>query len=160
MIYFLIGVAIFIADLLTKLLAKTHLQEIGTIPLIENVFHLTYVENRGAAFGMLEGQRAFFVLVALVFVVAVAFFVVKYRNKTPLINTGVSFMTAGALGNAFDRICQGFVVDFFDFTLIDFPVFNVADVFVCVGAGLLAIFFIFFDEGNSKEKGESDERDS
>ncbi len=155
----MIGVAIFIADLLTKMLAKTHLQEVGSIPLIENVFHLTYVENRGAAFGMLQGQRTFFVLIALVFVVAVVVFAVKYKNKTPLVNLGVSFMTAGALGNAFDRICQGFVVDFFDFTLIDFPVFNVADVFVCVGAGLLAIFFVFYDEGKSKEKGECNEND-
>ncbi len=156
----MIGVAIFIADLLTKMLAKTHLQEIGTIPLFENVFHLTYVENRGAAFGMLQGQRTFFVLIALVFVVAVAVFAVKYKNKTPLVNLGVSFMTAGALGNAFDRICQGFVVDFFDFTLIDFPVFNVADVFVCLGAGLLAIFFIFYDEGKNEKKGESNENNS
>ena len=159
MIYLLIGIAIFVADLLTKLLAKTHLQKIGTIPLIENVFHLTYVENRGAAFGMLQGQRTFFVLIALVFVVAALWFVVRYKKKTPFLNLGVTFMTAGALGNAFDRISQGFVVDFFDFTLIDFPVFNIADIFVCIGAGILAIFFVFLDAKRESVKGESDESD-
>ncbi len=159
MIYFLIGFAIVIADFLTKILAKNHLQQIGSIPLIQDVFHLTYVENRGAAFGMMQGQTLFFVLVAVVFVAAVIWVLRKYRGKSPLLKLGISFMTAGALGNTIDRIRQGFVVDFFDFTLIDFPVFNVADIFVCVGAGLLAIFFIFFDK-DEKGRSECDESDS
>ena len=159
MIYFLIGFAIVFADFLTKILAKNRLQQIGSIPLIRDVFHLTYVENRGAAFGMMQGQTLFFIFVAVVFIAAVVWVLRKYRGKSALLNLAVSFMAAGALGNTIDRIRQGFVVDFFDFTLIDFPVFNIADIFVCIGAGLLAIFFIFFDK-DEKERSECDGSDS
>ncbi|MBQ9757460.1 MAG: signal peptidase II [Clostridia bacterium] len=157
MVYFAIGFAIFVADLLTKILAKTHLSELGSVPLLEGVFHLTYVENRGAAFGMMQGRGLFFVVVALLFVAVAIWVSVKIKNKPPLLNLGISFMTAGALGNMVDRILSGYVVDFFDFALINFPVFNVADIFVCLGAGALAVFFVFFEEKWRKEqKGEKD----
>ena len=153
MIYFALGVLILIADLLTKIWAQTRLCEIGTIPLIEDVFHLTYVENRGAAFGILQDKRVFFVLITLAFVVAVVYVILKYKNRPVVLNYGLTFMVAGALGNMIDRICRGYVVDMFDFRIINFPVFNVADIFVCIGAGLLAIFFIFCD---GKEKARED----
>lgn len=151
MIYFALGVVILILDLLTKIWAQTRLREIGTIPLIEDVFHLTYVENRGAAFGILQNQRIFFILIALAFAAVVVFVILKYKKRPAVLDLGLSFMSAGALGNMIDRIWRGFVVDMFDFRLINFPVFNVADIFVCIGAGLLAIFFIFFD-GKEKER--------
>ncbi len=151
MIYFALGVAIFVTDLLTKIWAQTRLREIGTIALIEDVFHLTYVENRGAAFGILQDQRALFVLMALIFAAAVIYVVLKYKNRPAIVDLGLCFMTAGALGNMIDRIWRGFVVDMFDFRAINFPVFNVADIFVCIGAGLLAFFFIFC-EGKEKER--------
>ena len=156
MVYFVVGIVILIFDLLTKIWAQTRLQGIGTIPLVEGVFHLTYVENRGAAFGILQNQRVFFILITLVFAAVVVYVISKYKNRPAVLDLGLSFMAAGALGNMIDRIWRGFVVDMFDFRLIDFPVFNVADIFVCIGAGLLAIFFIFFDvkekerEDNSK----------
>ncbi len=151
MIYFALGVVILIADLLTKIWAQTRLREIGTIPLIEDVFHLTYVENRGAAFGILQDRRMFFVLITLVFAAVVVYVILKYKNRPAVLNYGLCFMFAGALGNMIDRIWRGFVVDMFDFRMINFPVFNVADIFVCIGAGLLAIFFIFCD-GKEKER--------
>ncbi len=151
MVYFVVGIVILIFDLLTKIWAQTRLQGIGTIPLIEGVFHLTYVENRGAAFGILQNQRVFFILITLVFAAVVVYVISKYKNRPTVLDLGLSFMAAGALGNMIDRIWRGFVVDMFDFRLIDFPVFNVADIFVCIGAGLLAIFFIFFD-GKEKER--------
>lgn len=150
MIYFASGVAILIMDLLTKIWAQTRLRGIGTIPLIEGVFHLTYVENRGAAFGILQDKRMFFVLITLAFLAVVVYVILKYKNRPAVLSFGLSFMTAGALGNMIDRIWRGFVVDMFDFRAINFPVFNVADIFVCIGAGLLAIFFIFC-EGKEKE---------
>jgi signal peptidase II len=152
MIYFIVGVVILVADLLTKIWAQTRLQELGTIPLIEGVFHLTYVENRGAAFGILQNQRAFFIVITLVFAAAVIYVIFKYKNRPAILDLGISFMVAGALGNMIDRIWRGFVVDMFDFRLIDYPVFNVADIFVCIGAGLLAIFFIFFDGKGKKSE--------
>ncbi len=151
MIYFALGVAILIADLLTKIWTQTRLREIGTIPLIEDVFHLTYVENRGAAFGILQDKRVFFVLITLAFVAAVVYVILRYKNRPVVLNYGLTFMVAGAFGNMIDRIWRGYVVDMFDFRMINFPVFNVADIFVCIGAGLLAIFFIFCD-GKEKER--------
>lgn len=152
MIYFVVGVAIFVLDLVTKLMAKANLEALDTIPLIENVFHLTYVENRGAAFGMMQDGRVFFILVALIAAAAVLYVVLKFKNKPMILNLGLSFLAAGALGNTVDRIWRGFVVDFLDFRLIDFPVFNVADIFVCLGTGLLAIFFVFLEEKYKKER--------
>ncbi len=135
-----------VVDVLTKILAKTHLSGLGSIALIEGVFHLTYVENQGAAFGIMQGRGLLFVAVAVVFVVAVLCISVRVKNKPPILNLGISFMTVGALGNVIDRLVYGYVVDFFDFCLINFPVFNVADIFVCLGAGALAVFFVFFEE--------------
>lgn len=158
MVYVVMGLAVFVLDLMTKIWAKTELAEIGTLPVIQDVFHLTYVENKGAAFGIFQNGRIFFILVALVAAAVVLYAVFKYRNKPTVLNLGITFLSAGALGNTIDRIYQGFVVDLFDFRIINFPVFNVADIFVCLGAGLLAIFFIYAD-GKEQRKGELKEDD-
>ena len=158
MVYIVIGLAILVLDVLTKIWAKTELAKLDTVPVIQNVFHLTYVENKGAAFGVLQNGRIFFILVALVAAVVVLYVVLKFKNKPKVLNTGIAFLSAGALGNTIDRIWQGYVVDLFDFRLINFPVFNVADIFVCLGAGLLAIFFVFMDGKKTKE-GELTEND-
>lgn len=157
MIYFVIGAVVLLLDLLTKLWAKICLTKTTTIPVIEEIFHLTYVENRGAAFGVFQGQRIFFILVAMVVAALVGYIAIRYKNKPWMLNMGLSFLSAGALGNTIDRIWRGYVVDFFDFRLVDFPVFNVADIFVCLGAGLLAVFFVFFEEKYKKKECEHDE---
>lgn len=162
MLYIFIAVAILAVDILTKIMAKMHLAGNPSIPLIKDVFHLTYVENRGAAFGILQNAWVFFVIVAVILAIVVVWLLRQYKKRPVVMSLGLSFLCAGALGNTIDRIIQGFVVDFFDFTLIDFPVFNVADIFVCVGAGLLAVFFIFLDnpeniKDDSSEQTESDE---
>lgn len=157
MVYFVIGAVVLLIDVLTKLWAKMCFAEIVTIPVIEDIFHLTYVENRGAAFGVFQGQRIFFILVAIAVAVLVVYIAARYKNKPWMLNLGLSFLSAGALGNTIDRIWRGYVVDLFDFRLIDFPVFNVADIFVCLGAGLLAVFFVFFEEKYKKRECENDE---
>ena len=159
MIYFVIGAAVVLLDFLTKVWAKECLAETGTIPVIKDVFHLTYVENRGAAFGIFQGQQIFFVLMALVVAAAVVYIAIKYKNKPWTLNLGLSFLSAGALGNTMDRIWRGYVVDFLDFRLIEFPVFNVADIFVCLGAGLLAIFFVLMED-KYKEKKEREQNEN
>ncbi len=145
MLYVMIGIILLGADIVTKLLAIEHLKPIDTCPLWEGVFHLTYVENRGAAFGMLQGGRVFFIVVSIVIITAILYFARKYKNQSKCLDFGLTLITAGAAGNLIDRVFRGFVVDFFDFCLIDYPVFNMADVFVCIGAGLLMIFIIFFE---------------
>ncbi len=157
MIYFLIAFAIFGLDMGAKLLAKAFLEGGDSVPLIRDVFHLTYVENRGAAFGMMQGGTVFFIIVAVVVAVVVVWLLRAYQQKPAILKLGLSFLAAGALGNTVDRIFRGYVVDFFDFRLINFPVFNVADIFVCVGAVVLAVFFVFFEEKYRKGVSENDE---
>jgi len=152
MVYFVIGFVLFAMDFLTKFLAKMHLSKTGSISLIEGVFNLTYVENTGAAFGMMQGRRLFFIAVALVFLVVAVVILVRYRFRPHLLKLGITFMLSGAFGNTLDRIANGYVIDFLDFALINFPVFNIADIFVCLGAGLMAIFFVFQEDKWREEK--------
>ncbi len=149
--YAIITAAIIAADQLVKAWAKTSLMDVGTIPVIKDIFHLTYAENRGAAFSMLEGQRWFFIVLTSVMlvVIAVAFFKEFFKGiwgKTTLV-----FIFAGAVGNFIDRVWLGFVVDMFDFRLIDFPIFNVADIFLTVGAIMGIIYILFIDKDLFKE---------
>lgn len=151
MLYFVIFAAILLLDVATKLWAVSALQPVSGIPILEGVFHLTYVENRGAAFGLFQDGRMFFIVITIVLLSLIIFGLKKFEVRSKTLSTGLVFVSAGAVGNLIDRIFRGFVVDFFDFCLIDFPVFNVADVFVCVGAGLVIMFIIFF-EGDAKGK--------
>ena len=118
------------------------LKPAGSIPLREGVFHLTYAENQGAAFSMLHGAR--WLLIAVTGAVLLALIAALCARKIPkgLARWGVYCILAGAIGNLIDRIAQGYVVDLFDFRLIHFAVFNVADVFVCTGGGLIALWAI------------------
>lgn len=151
MVYIIGSLMIVVADYITKRLAQVHLAGNASKELIKNVFSLTYVENRGAAFGILQDSRSVFIVLTAVILAAVLYAAVKYKNKPRVLNIGLSFLVGGAVGNMIDRIFLGYVVDFFDFCLIGFPVFNVADIFVCIGAVLTAWFFITYDE--KKQKG-------
>ncbi len=155
MIYWVLGALITALDFVTKKLAADRLTEVATIPLIRNVFHLTYVENRGAAFGMFADNRAVFIVLTAVILALLIVAALKIKDKTRPMCIGFCFVGAGAVGNLIDRVRLGFVVDFFDFRLINFPVFNVADIFVCVGAAILAVTFIIYDE--KRDKGRKDE---
>ena len=123
----------------------TTYEKVETIPLIENVFHLTYCENRGAAFGILQNRFGLFFCITAVVLVAVTVYMIKKRPQNLCLNLSVTLLVGGALGNFIDRIFRGFVVDFFDFRLIHFAIFNVADCFVVCGAVLLAWYLIFVE---------------
>lgn len=136
-------------DQYTKALAVEYLKGKPPVPLVSDVFELFYLENRGAAFGMLQNQQALFIV--MVFVVCV--FAIYFYFRIPM--TGKYFpirvcavlLVAGAAGNGIDRIRQGYVVDFFYFKLIDFPVFNVADIYVtCTVFALLLLLFFYYKE--------------
>lgn len=122
-------------DLVTKYYIVKTMSEGMSIPVIDGIFHITYILNAGAAFGMLENQRMVFIAVALLLSV---FFVGYFKSilKEPLLfQLGVGLLMGGALGNLIDRIRLGKVIDFLDFRI--WPVFNVADIAICVGAGLI-----------------------
>lgn len=139
-----------ILDQITKYLAAAHLKPIGTVPIIEDVLHLTYLENRGAAFGILKDHRWVFMVISTLAVVAIIAFMLAFYKKhfSPLLYSGLALIAGGGIGNMIDRISLGYVVDFIDFRLINFAVFNVADTFVCVGCGLVVLYVIL---GDAKE---------
>ena len=129
-------------DQLTKWLAVIFLEGEASFPLWQDVFHLTFVKNPGAAFGMLSNSRWVFMVTSTVAIVAVMYYLIRYRPTNKWLVWGLSMIVGGGLGTMIDRISLGYVVDFFDFTLINFAVFNVADSFVCVGAGILMVYMI------------------
>ena len=146
-----------VVDQVVKHWAFAVLQPQHTIPLIENVFHLTYIENRGAAFSMFAkfDSRWIFVALASVITLAICYTLSKKLMQTALGSWSLVLIAAGAVGNAIDRVARGFVVDMFDFRLIHFPVFNVADIFICVGGVLFVIYFMFQHKDKPNDKNEA-----
>jgi signal peptidase II len=142
----LIAVTVFL-DQITKYLTILYLKPIDTQPLWEGVLHLTYVENTGAAFGMMKDSRWIFMVTSTVAIIGILVYMVyrTYIKKNPLPwveALSLSFIVGGGIGNMIDRTLLGYVVDMIDFRLINFAVFNVADSFVCVGAGLMVLYLI------------------
>ncbi|MDO5776061.1 MAG: signal peptidase II [Eubacteriales bacterium] len=140
------GIIVLIAlDQITKYAAVAGLRDSGPYVILDNVLELLYIENRGAAFGIMNGMRIFFLilapLISCVLLAGIAC-IPKERKYLPLKFT-LSAIIAGALGNFIDRLINGYVVDFIYFMPIDFPVFNVADIYVTCGAFLLVILIMF-----------------
>ena len=147
LIPFFLGIFIIaILDQAAKLFAAGILPTVKTIPVIADVFHLTYVENTGAGFGVFSGYTWILTLLTLVVIIAAVTYVVVKRPQNRIFLTGFTFMLGGAVGNVVDRIRLGYVIDFFDFRLIDFPVFNIADCFITVGAIIFAVYVIFYSD--------------
>lgn len=141
----LFSVIVLIAlDQYTKYLAVLKLKDQDPFVIWDGVFELRYLENRGAAFGMLQNQQMFFIILTILVLVFIFYAYMKTpvtRRFLPMRLT-IIFITAGALGNLIDRVKNGFVVDFFYFSLIDFPIFNVADIYVTVTFFVLAILLL------------------
>ena len=135
-----------ILDQITKNLAVVYLKDKPAYVLWEGVFELHYLENSGAAFGMLQNQKILFVTIASVILVIIGYLLIKLpRNKHyAVLEILLVLIASGAVGNMIDRVQFNYVVDFFYFKLIDFPIFNVADIYVSVSCVLLAILVIFF----------------
>ncbi len=140
--YVLIASAGLLTDQITKAWAYNELRPIGEIRLWDGVFHLTYRENTGAAFSILEGKQAFFTVITLIIVALIIVILAAGMFKDRLAEYALVFVGVGGLGNLIDRISRGFVVDMFDFTLINFAVFNVADIFVTCGSILFILCFL------------------
>ena len=133
-------------DQYTKGLAVAKLKGQGAHVLIKDVFSLHYLENKGAAFGLFQNQKIFFVISTVLVLTAVIYCIIripKHQRFRPLLIIGPCIIT-GAVGNFIDRIRLGYVIDFFYFELIDFPIFNVADIFVTVSFVVLLILVMFY----------------
>lgn len=136
-----IATAVFICllDQAVKWLVQTSMVLGESVPIFPHIFHLTYIINPGAAFGILADQQRFFL--GIVGVLLVVFFMLRSRipSRPVYFPVAVGMLLGGALGNAIDRVRIQGVVDFFDFRI--WPIFNVADVAICLGVGLIAFYY-------------------
>jgi len=131
-----------IVDRATKLWVASVLKGTDGITIIKNFFGFEYLENRGAAFGMLQNKQWLLIVVTLIVIIGMIFYLVKYKPKYKFVYISVSMIIAGAIGNLIDRIFYNYVVDFILVHYKDiyyFPTFNVADMLVCVGTFFLLI---------------------
>ncbi|KAB8139152.1 signal peptidase II [Gracilibacillus oryzae] len=153
--YYIIAVIVLILDQLWKS-AIVKWMEVGqTIPLWEGVFHITSLRNKGAAFGILQGQRWFFIIVTLIVVLGIIYYLQTEGRKNRRISFALSLLLGGALGNFFDRLIRGEVVDSLDFRLIDYPIFNLADVFIVSGVALMILdMWLETRKGQQKQENE------
>ena len=141
-------------DQYTKHLVLDRLKDHPPVILWEGVFQLEYLENRGAAFGLFQNQRVFFFASVIVITAVILWFYLRVpmeRRFLPLRLCAV-FVMAGAWGNCIDRITLNYVVDFLYFKLIDFPIFNVADIYVTVAAFAVAILICFYYKDGDFER--------
>ncbi|MEG1525113.1 MAG: signal peptidase II [Clostridia bacterium] len=148
MLEILIVVVVLTIDQVVKYLSELYLSPLGTsLQVIPGVFQLTSAHNTGAAWGMLPGGKWLFLGLTLIVCVLIALFVIRYRKKmTILSRVTLSLLLAGALGNAIDRLVLSYVRDMFYFSLINFPIFNVADSALTVGCILLIADVLFMKE--------------
>lgn len=143
----LIVLSVILLDRVTKMAAMAWLAPVGSIPLWDGVFHLSYHTNTGAAFSILSGKTTLLGLFSVAISIALIIYMVRYsKTLSKPSRLGLAFILGGAIGNGFDRLFYGAVVDFFDFRLIRFAIFNVADSFITVGVVLLILGFLAYDK--------------
>lgn len=132
---FVLPLAVVILDQFSKYIVVENMELGESIPIIEEVFHLTYILNPGAAFGMFAHNRLFFIAIAVV-VIGIIIWARREILASPWeVKAGCGLFLGGAIGNLIDRARQGLVIDFFDFRI--WPVFNIADIAICIGVGLI-----------------------
>lgn len=146
-------------DQVTKYLAILNLKDRPAFIILDDVFELHYLENRGAAFGMLQNQKILFVIISIFMLLVIGYLVTKFPTEGFRgLELSLVFIAAGAIGNLIDRLRFDYVVDFFYFKLIDFPIFNMADIYVSVCCVVLILLLLFvykeedFDFLNKKKQ--------
>ncbi|MDT8901528.1 signal peptidase II [Anaeroselena agilis] len=145
----ILALAVIALDQVSKAYLQANMAPGASVPVIPGIFHITYVLNPGAAFGILEHQRWFFVAVALLLLAVIVYLYPRIPAGYGLLRLGVALQTGGAAGNAIDRLKTGYVVDFFDFRV--WPVFNVADIAIVVGVALI-VYSILFPPGRKADE--------
>lgn len=145
----LLAVIIAAADQITKIMIQKSFVTGQSVEVIKGVLNFTYVKNEGAAFGIMQGAKVAFIIVTVAVFAAAFIYFKKYRPESPLFLTATAFVLSGAVGNLIDRVVLGYVRDFIDVAFINFPVFNIADSMICIGAVLIVIY-AFFDLKSSK----------
>ena len=153
MIYIVLILILVGADQLSKYLIDTTMFEGETIPLVSNFFHITYVKNRGIAFGLFQGKLDIIGVATIVAIVAIAYFLYKERKKMSIIEQlGFIYILAGAIGNMIDRVFRGYVVDMIDFRGIWSYIFNLADVWINIGVIFIIVDQLFLKKRRKHEE--------
>ena len=158
LLYSLIIAVGIIIDQISKFVVVKFLKPIDDFPLWDGVFHFNYHENRGAAFGMLADNRWVFIVISTVAIIGIGIYLFFGKASNTLMGVSMALIVSGGIANMIDRIFLGYVVDFLYFKLIDFAIFNIADSFVCVGAGLMMLALILELIAESKKAKGTDER--
>ena len=148
-------------DLLTKLLVAGLMTLGQSVPLIPGVLNLTYIHNKGAAFGMLSEHRWVFMVISTVAIIGIGIYLFGFCKERMLLKVGLAMIVSGGLGNMVDRIFYGYVIDMIDFCLFPFWkwIFNVADAFVCVGAGVVVLSLVLDIIKETRNKKKTKEKD-
>lgn len=147
--YYIIIAAVVGLDQLTKFFISANMELGDSHPVISGIFHLTYIQNYGAAFSSFQGMRIPLIVLTGAAIAALFVFMVRTPRRHIIMQLALSLVISGGVGNLIDRMVRGYVVDFFDFRV--WPVFNVADIAVCLGCGLLLVYVLFID-GKEKDK--------
>ena len=151
MILAIIAFVVIVLDQFTKYLIKTTMSPHESIPVIENIFHITFVRNQGAAFGIFQGQTAFLIAVTVIIIILLIGVYWKLARQNNILTIGLALQLGGAVGNLADRIRFSYVVDFFDFRV--WPVFNIADIAIVIGVIIVAWQILVWPEGPKEKVG-------
>ena len=137
----IISIILLCIDQISKLLVVNLLTKTDSITIIKNFFYLTYINNDGAAFSILVGERIFLILIAVLVIVMLIRYIKKNNIQNKLELVSISLIIGGSLGNLMDRVVRGYVIDFLDFKIFNynFPIFNLADTFIVIGVFLLLL---------------------
>lgn len=149
---FIISVIIFIIDGVSKSIISTYLKLNQSIKVIKDFFYLRYIHNTGASWGILENNRILLIIFSILAIILLIRYSYSFK-KTKLNTYGFGFLIGGILGNLSDRIINGYVIDFFDFIIFnyDFPVFNIADIFIVFGVIILIISILRGEDSNGSK---------
>ena len=153
MIFTLITLLLIIIDQASKIAVLKYLKPISTTVVIKDILSLTYVENRGAAFGILQNSRWLFIIFTVVVIAVLIAYTIKKKISNKLYKTSSALIISGGIGNLIDRIFRGYVVDMIEVTFINYPVFNFADCCVVVGAILFCLYVLIYDGKTEKTDG-------
>ncbi|MGM0608228.1 MAG: signal peptidase II [Candidatus Muiribacteriota bacterium] len=150
--FFGIFLLYFLIDRFTKFIIFDNFELHETVPVISDILHITYIRNYGAAFGLFQHKIALFVVVAIISVGMIFFYAFSKHSERIWTQVALGSLLGGAFGNLYDRVLYGYVVDFIDFRIINFPIFNFADVVIDIGIIMLFYEIIFLEETNTKDK--------
>ncbi|MFC0558679.1 signal peptidase II [Halalkalibacter alkalisediminis] len=151
--YYMIALVVLVIDQISKWIVDTQMVIGERITLIERVLYFTSHRNKGAAFGILQGQMWFFYIVTIIVIVGIVYYMQKEAKNSALFGVSLALILGGAVGNFIDRLFRGEVVDFVDTYIFgyNFAIFNVADAALCIGVGLLFIKMIQDERQQKKE---------